>query len=344
MILVPYLQIRANSIYSFQINEDRSYTGRSIQSLLTQNLREHATYTGTLKQGAKKRLTKAIDFMVMSTKERKIFNPVTHRKQPFQVGFITLTFHSTNRNITGKEAHKTCLEPFIKWMRQVHGCKSYIWKAELQKRGQIHYHLTTDVFIHWKAMRDKWNELQHRAGYLDTFFAKYGHWDANSIDVHSTKSKLGLSGYLIKEIAKSFQNEKTIGGKVWDCSMNLKVCKYFSVNERMDYAFVNQMVKDKEMKVIETDHCFIYQFFNKPASCILSSDKLLEYNAYMATVRNEAVIQPVVKKEVRNEVKEVLERSIVPVRFRQSIQLTLSRYTRPPLMNVLIEPELFCSS
>lgn len=344
MLLVPYLQIRANSIYSFQINEDRVYKGRSIQSLLTQNLREHATYTGTLKAGAKKRLIKAIDFMVMSTQQRDIYNPVRRKKQPFQIGFVTLTVYSTNRNITGKEAHKTCLEPFIKWMRQVHGCKSYIWKAELQKRGQIHYHLTTDVFIHWKAIRDKWNELQQRAGYLDAFHAKYGHWDANSIDVHSTKSKLGLSGYLVKEIAKNFQNEKTVGGKVWDCSMNLKACKYFSVNERMDYSFVNQLVKDKEMKVIETDHCFIYQFFNKPASCILNDRALLEYNAYMERVRNDGVVIETIKKEVRNEVKEVMSAPILPVTFKQNAQLTLSRYTRPPLMNVLIEPLLFCSS
>lgn len=236
--------------------------GRSIQALLTQNMIETPKYSGKLCPGAKKRLTKAIEFMVMQSEKRskeKIYNPVTHRLQPFRIGFLTLTIYSTNRNITGKEAHKTCLEPFLKFLRQTTGVKSYIWKAELQKRGQIHYHLTIDAFVHWKKIQDKWNQLQKRAGYLDAYYHKYGHWQPNSIKIHSTKKIRNIGVYLTKEIAKTFQNEKSLGGKVWDCSKNLKALKYFVVHESLDYSFINQMVKEKKMTCIETDHCYIYQ-------------------------------------------------------------------------------------
>lgn len=342
MLLVPYLQIRANSIYSYTVNEDRSY-GRSIQSLLTENLRLQKTYGGTLTVGGKKRLTKAIDFMVSINKPREIFNPVTRRKQPFQIGFVTLTIYSTDRKIKGKEAHKTCLEPFIKWMRQTHGVKSYIWKAELQKRGQIHYHIMIDQFIHWKALRKKWNELQQRSGYLDTFYNKFGHWDANSVDVHSVKKQRNLSFYLVKEVAKAFQNDKELGGKIWDCSLNIKKAKYFTVVENFAYSYFDQMIAQKEIRVIPTDHCYIYEFLKQSPTIILSPENMQAYSSYMDTVRNYER-QPEIKTPVCNKVKEVMQRPNVPVTFNRQKQLSLSRYTRPGLMNVLIEPHLFGSS
>lgn len=286
MLLVPYLQIRSNSIIAYTLNEDRNFH-RSIQALLTENLRKQETYTGKICPGTKKRLIKAIDFMVSINPERKIFNPVAHRNQKFRVGFLTLTIGSRyDRIIEGKEAHKNLLEPFIKWMRQVHGVKSYLWKAELQKRGQIHYHLTIDQFIHWRAIRDKWNELQCRGGYIDSYFKRYGHYDPNSVDIHAVKNMGGLGHYLKKEIAKAFQNEKSIGGKVWDCSLNIKKAKWFTVNENMDYAYTNQMVKDGEMIVRETDHCYIYEFLKQPASVFLNDRYKKDYDGYLNEVRN----------------------------------------------------------
>lgn len=336
MLLVPYIQIRANSIIAYQINEERNFS-RSIQSLLTDNLRKQETYTGKLCPGAKKRLIKAIEFLVQSTPKRDIYNPVSRRVQPFQLSFITLTVADTSRNITGKEAHKNLLEPFLKWMRQTQNVRSYVWKAELQQRGQIHYHITADSFIHWRALRKKWNELQYRNGYLETHFAKYGNYDPPGCDVHSTKKVKNMARYLVKEIAKSFQNEESIGGKVWDCSMNLKAAKYFTTTA--GNGFYSQMYDDPDVRAISTDHCTIYEFKDKPAYTALLPDQLQNYKKYMVDVRNHGIIPP---KE--NKPKPVLY-DIIPIR--------LLKTERPPNLfsnyqdcrcEVMIDTRCFSSS
>jgi hypothetical protein len=49
---------------------------------------------------------------------------------------LTLTFAS----IPSPEYAKQCLNRYLTWLRSV-GVKSYLWVAELQKRGAIHFHL-----------------------------------------------------------------------------------------------------------------------------------------------------------------------------------------------------------
>ncbi len=189
----PYLQIRSNSIYQYNLaprlpvgslawQEKREQQLQSIN-----NLREHATYTGTLTPGAKKRLTKAVEFLITSSKHKTVVHPTEGYNMPFKIAFLTLTIHSPERMITGKEAHKTCLEPFLLWLRRKHKCLMYLWKAELQGRGQVHYHITMDTFVHYEQIQKKWNELQQKAGYLDSYYNENGHYNAPSCQIKSVK-------------------------------------------------------------------------------------------------------------------------------------------------------------
>lgn len=190
------------------------------------------TYSGEMKAGSRKRLIKAIENLVRTVNDRKTFvhNPETGKQMPFRLAFTTLTIHSPERDIDGKEAYKTVLAPMLQWLRRSHNVYLYIWKAELQERGQLHYHLLLGSFIPKDALRAKWNKLQKEAGYLDEYFDAFGDYDAPSTEIKNTIEKADLAGYLIKEISKERQNERTINGKVWDCSVNLKELGYFEVD------------------------------------------------------------------------------------------------------------------
>lgn len=275
------LQIRSNSIIRYPVYPPRSVAKQAMDKEARKHLKlftkkgeeeKVKTYSGTLCPGARKRLTKAIEFLVLRTKENIRLNPVTNKKQTFRITFLTLTVYSTDRNIEGKEAHSTLLEPFLQWMRRNYDIKLYVWKAELQKRGQIHYHLTFDGFIDYREIRSEWNRLQRKAGYLDSFFAKYGRWNPSSTHIHSVRKIKNTSGYLTKEIAKSFQNEQQLGGKVWDCSKALKGEKYYSVLETNEHiAEIQDLIQKKEAYVKEIDHCIIYTTRTVPAKHILTA-------------------------------------------------------------------------
>lgn len=316
MYVEPCLQIRSNSIFQYNIiprfphSKDAQAIRDAKQSKLFQNMVECPTYSGVLTAGAKKRLTKAIEFLVMSTPEKYVISPRTGKEMKFRMSFITLTVYSTDRNINGKEAHKNLLEPFLQWMRRQHGCQVYLWKAELQKRGQIHYHVTCDSYIAHQDVRAKWNELQKRSGYLDSFHKRYGHWNAASTEVKGVKHEQKLSGYLVKEITKSFQNSKSIGGKIWDCSINLKSAKYFVTVADGEYQQrISEMIDREEIKAVYTDHCTIFRVVNKSAFEVLTDKDKREYRNIMHSVRTKEVVR--VKKI--NKEKDIFEEYSPPV-------------------------------
>ena len=171
--------------------------------------------------------------MCQSIKIRKIYNPVTQTIHPHRLSFITLTV-SQKENLTARQVYKSCFEKFLRWLRQSQQVTTYVWKCEQQTRGQIHYHITTPSFIHYQYIRDKWNNLQRAAGYLTQYEKEHGHSNPNSTDIKEVKKIRNLSNYMIKEFCKSIQNPNT-EGKIWDCSLNLKKYKYYSVKAIRTY-------------------------------------------------------------------------------------------------------------
>lgn len=91
---------------------------------------------------------------------------------------ITLVF-AFNKTISDNEANKM-LNRFLLWIRGTDNVSNYMYKSELNKNGNLHYHIlvqTTDV-IDVNKIRKTWNEIQREAGYLAEFAS-----DPNSVDV-----------------------------------------------------------------------------------------------------------------------------------------------------------------
>jgi hypothetical protein len=198
--------------------------------------RPENAYSGTFTLNAKKRLKTTIDTLLQITKPEKKFHPYLKKIVTHQLSVITLTIPDDTL-IHPHTAHKNLLEPFIKWLRDTQQVKSYIWKMEWQKRGQIHYHLTLPNMVHLKQIRDKWNYYIKLNNLSDNYYKQHGNYDCNSTDIHKVYKIKNLQGYLEKEFVKSIQNECPHGNftpletadkkyKHWDCSLNLKTIHY----------------------------------------------------------------------------------------------------------------------
>jgi hypothetical protein len=81
--------------------------------------------------------------------------------------------------------------------------KDYVWRAECQPgTANIHYHITTNVFFHYKDIRRWWNSSVNLLGYVDQFQAKKGHNNPNSTDIKKVKHVRKLAEYLSTYLAK----------------------------------------------------------------------------------------------------------------------------------------------
>ncbi len=274
-IYIPFLQIREKATLVYYQYQDNGKTPKSHQRI--QNMRNitKGKYLGIMTAGTKKRLSKAISLLVMATKKRKIWNEIINKKVDHQLSFITLTISDPGKKLTGKEAYRKLLEPFIAWMRKTLKINTYIWKAELQKNGQIHYHITTPTFINCHKLREKWNNLQRSAGLLDKYYLQQNHYNANSTDIKSVKSKKNMANYLIKEICKSIQNQSSIGGKVWDCSNNLSKAKYYSTAWTQEHEdFIQRAVVNNLASNVIHEQFVLTKFMEQPDEYILSKREL----------------------------------------------------------------------
>ncbi len=137
----------------------------------------------------------------------------------FLLSFITLTLSSKQVH-SDEEIKKFMLRPFLKWLER-NGCAMYVWKAETQANGNIHFHVTVNNFIHWKSIRAKWNKLQAAHGYHKVFTNGRAEIGLNSTDVHSVKNARQTAAYMAKYMSKNDKTRRAITGKVWGCSNSL---------------------------------------------------------------------------------------------------------------------------
>lgn len=314
-------QFRSRSILSYYKKSGQSKFRSVARQKSIENLLKEKTYTGQVTDGSQKRLTRALENLIQVAQPKTLEHK--GKEYQFKVNFITLTLYSFGNKVPGYNGHKYCLEPLLRWLRSK-GMTCYVWKAELQSKRvdchQLHYHITTDVYIDKYELRDKWNELQKKAGYLDYYFQKFGHWCPNSTDVHATHNKKNLIGYLkksivrysdkkkyqslcaknpgnkyhiIAEMAKSAQNKESIEGKVWDCSQNIKV-SYYEVKDFYDVTKrIATAVQVGEMRKKEFQQCTVYEVCcGRDANSFLPYIERQFYNEHIRHMREFERVKP----------------------------------------------------
>lgn len=275
VIKYPVLQIRKSGLLVYEASDPAPPRGNSD--------RFSNPYSGTITAGAAKRIKSAVDILLQVSPPRRIFNPISQSTHDFTVSFSTLTV-SSKKTIGADEAYKNLLAPWLRYMKSKAGMQNYIWKAELQARGQIHYHLLSNSFIDWKLLRWKWNSLQKKAGYLQEFAREHKHFNPNSTDIHSTKNVQNIEAYLSKYLCKSSQNQKQIAGKTWDCSTNLKQ-KRFSIELDIEtHQKIQKGVQLQKLRTWESKEGGVKLYQTNCVESFISQNILCQYNQWKNTI------------------------------------------------------------
>lgn len=222
---------------------------------------------------SKRRILSYCDWLISTSINKKVICTNTNRSFTFKLAFITLTLPALQIH-PDEVIRQKCLEPLLRRLRNKHGMKSYIWKAETQLNGNIHFHITTNVFIHYKQLRRYWNNRLLKLGYL--LRCKYD--NPPTTEIKCVKSMRDISIYLAKYIAKTENDRTKPLCKLWDCSNNLKQIKFSYNNCQEDYdtarkvyAHINLSDNYKDL-----DYATIYYYNRRvedrydPISCNIS--------------------------------------------------------------------------
>jgi len=244
LILIPTITVHPNKISLYnQVHWDPVKPERKSNDCAFVNLEKkydhllgyNRTANGSVSPTAKKKIIKAIDYLLLFASEKKITMINSGRKFSFKIAFITLTLPSTQKH-DDNEIKRKCLNSFLIELQKYENVKNYVWRAEKQKNGNIHFHIIIDKFIHWNTIRNRWNRIINKLGYVDQYrnnmkeFYKNGfclredlinNWpehkqraaykrntetdyhNPNSTDIHSIKKIRNIQHYFIKYMTKN---------------------------------------------------------------------------------------------------------------------------------------------
>lgn len=216
-----------------------------------EQFRQNAT-NGKISPGAKRKISRAIDYITFLSKPKKLPYTVHGKNFTFKLNFITLTLSSpqvhSDQEIKSELLHAFFVELARKWK-----VPTYIWRAEKQKNGNLHFHIITGKFIPWNELRNVWNRIQQKLGYVTRYRENRLNWhragfrydpaappswsrekqlkaykngirtdwdNPNSTDVHSIRHIGNIRAYFVKYMTKSQPGAGT-AGRLWGCSINL---------------------------------------------------------------------------------------------------------------------------
>lgn len=241
----------------------------------------------TLSKASKKKILDSINSMYCLSKPRKVQYKKNKFIYNYRCSFITLTLPSPQEH-SDKKIKKECLNQFLVELRKYYKIKNYVWKAELQNNGNIHFHIVVDKYVNYLALRWRWNRIVNKLGYVKKYSEKmsklslsdyailrkkkieeikeaYGkgcrcHWtNPNSVDVMSVRNDDDLAIYLAKYLTKKASKEDNNNdlslklrsesfGNIWGRSSSLSKLKYIN---RMPLELIKKGIERiKKLKVV----------------------------------------------------------------------------------------------
>jgi len=270
-------QIRGNKILRYMSADYK--TTKQYATIEKINEEKKKNYTGKMSAAAQRRVSKKILCWYTGCESyNKSFN-ISLEKDKKKLVFVTLTLSSTQFT-SDLEVKRQLLKPFIRFLREKKGCRNWLYKCERQKNGRIHFHLIIDKYIKKEEIREAWNNLQQKEGYLDEYQKKFGKLDAPSTEIKLVKNQPQCERYIAKYIAKD-DEDATIEGAVWSSSVSVATLDFFNfaeteeVTEAINDACVSGKIKYYKNDTFVVYYCLLYQI-----DLFLSNYYLSEYYRY----------------------------------------------------------------
>lgn len=125
-----------------------------------------------LSEKAQKRLKLAVNWLYELAETKRVYHEQKEVYFSFKINFITLTLPclQMHRDTTIKN---NAFNAFLTYLRKYYQLNNYVWRAECQSNGNIHFHICTDTYINYKTVRTSWNRQLRKLGYIKRYQKKF---------------------------------------------------------------------------------------------------------------------------------------------------------------------------
>lgn len=256
-VFIPYVTINPSYLCMWE----RSSTGYNYNRTGLEN----NSHEGEISAKASKRLRTIITWFSELTKDK------VHRhkemKVKYRLTFATLTLPAAQLEADGSFVRfkgqlltddfikRNLLNRFFVEAKRKWKIVNYLWRAEAQENGNIHFHITFDKFVFHADLKQAWNNILRDWGFIDRYRNRMKQGfkispykdrteeqqqaayekgltenfsNPNSTDIHSIYKIKNIGGYLSKYVSKNlkiyqFKSKE----QLWKIKKALSSCEGF---------------------------------------------------------------------------------------------------------------------
>lgn len=173
-----------------------------------------------------------------------------------KVILLTLTLSSAQKH-DDKYIKRHLFNHFMAYILKKKPETNYLWKAEKQKNGNLHFHIFLDNYFDKAWIQKTWNHVQSLHNYHPCIDLDSNDLGAPSTRIEALYSKNDAMAYAAKYVAKE-EGEQKISGRVWGCSKSLKALK--PVIYKVTLSDIEKHFGDivtENSKIVGFEKCFI---------------------------------------------------------------------------------------
>ncbi len=169
------------------------------------NLKDNTTKT--FSQQAIRRLKKCISNLVDAETIGRFGENYKKYKKQINLNFVTLTLPSLQSHCD--KTLKKMINYYITELKHRIGDFLYVWKAERQKNNNIHFHILINKYVNHKTIREVWNNILDRYGYIEKYREKLSKMSLNEyIEYRKNNAKIKHTSEHIKKYKKAYLEAK----------------------------------------------------------------------------------------------------------------------------------------
>lgn len=180
-------------------------------------------FTGSLSRKSQTKIVNIVQNWIETIDHVQAIKKNGVEKGVKQVVLITLTLSSPQQH-DDRIIKRTMLNRFLISLARQNDRVKYLWKAEPQQNGNIHFHILVDEYFDKDDINKLWNQIQFDNGYVSQGLYADKNKIIPSTRIEALRDKYDSTAYIAKYISKN-EGSRKIEGRLWGCSKELTELK-----------------------------------------------------------------------------------------------------------------------
>lgn len=307
-------------LYTQPIDKNISYKNESYKLNF-----QKVDSSGIVSDGTKKKITRIITSWIDSVEQFAKNNNKSKEWIKNQITFVTLTLPSKQMH-SDKECNRLMLNEFMIYLKRKTSITAYLWVAEKQDNGNIHYHILTTKFINWQTIRRLWNNTLNKNGYIEVYRKNQKEWHKNGFRVREDlltridkKTKQIVDNWTVEKQREAYEigvkenwsnpNSTDIHSMKNTNSIKKYLIKYMTKGVNEECKTITKKAVDENKTKKEIKELICKHIKEKHKHKILncnhwnSSDNLKKLDRYVCMVNHE--LDEIIKNAIRKNEKSL---------------------------------------